>query len=161
MKKLLAALVAGALAASMMSVAAFASDYADDPGYEEPTTENVFEGSASVESTGGWWNQTDIAIADLIGNVDPATVTKIIFVADTDCKIQYNSTEWDEEAGKAVVKALDLKAGEAVELTDVDLTTTGEDGNLIYWFSLCVSSDQIFTVNATWTTVNAEGEAEL
>lgn len=48
MKKLLAALVASALAVSMMSVAAFATDYSEDPGYEDPGTE-----SSDVECAAG------------------------------------------------------------------------------------------------------------
>ncbi len=126
LRKLFAALTASAIAITASAVIASAEESV------------AFSGKLAVQSTGGWWDQADVAQADFIGETDPATVTKVVVTVDKAGSIGYNcSTTGD-------YLKVDLADGGSAELTDV---VFGED----YFMSLCVSSgDASYVSNFTW-----------
>jgi len=132
LRRILAASTAAAIVASAMAVTSFAD-------------EKAFSGSVSVTSTGGWWDQVNMSVDTLIGDIDPADVTKIVVATDEAAQVGYNSSATADWAQFAI------EAGGSIELTDVDLGDS-------YDFLFATSSDKKFTANITWD-VYAEAAA--
>ena len=124
LRRILAASVAAAIATSAMAIVSFA----------DASVAN--SGSVTVKSTGGWWDQSDISMADLLGDVDPATVTKIVVTTDNAAAIQWNNPEYQK---------VDLAAGGTLEITDAVLDAE------FYFVSFAVSSgDTSYSATINW-----------
>ncbi len=158
LKKILAGVVAGAMALSAMSVAAFAeaekktvtvkgftepalkfwlnTDFVGDVTVEWTTTvadsEEAVKGSKVVPSAGTWWEDTDVTIEDIFGDLDPATITGVTINCEQQYAIGYNSTnkgKWtqlNEQKGENVLEDLCLVAYSYETEIEVNTLVTGE-----------------------------------
>ncbi len=131
LKKILAAVAAGALAVSTMAFSAFAVD-----------EEAVFTNTATAVSTGSWWSENELTVTDLIGTTDPESITKIVFEGDNDFLVGYKPVDGDWAQ---------TTVGKSAEVTDVNFSD--------FCVKLCTNSGSKYTANITWT-VYAEKAAE-
>lgn len=78
------------------------------PATVVPEVKPGYEGNANASHHGyvdfadsSWWTEREITLAELIGDVDPATVTSIVFNGNTSFTIGYNSaTAWVQNDAK-------------------------------------------------------------
>lgn len=73
-----------------------AVDYRVPAAQQEPVRD-PYAGNANASHHGfmdfadaRWWTEREISLAELIGDVDPATITSIVFNGETDFKLSYN-----------------------------------------------------------------------
>ena len=120
LKKILTGIVAGAMAVSAMSIAAFAEAANEKktvtvPGLTEPylmfclntgdkgdvtvdwtvktaDNEEAGKGSKDFESEGSWWQQLDLTIEEVCGDVDPTAITGVTFNCPLTYVVGYNTT---------------------------------------------------------------------
>ena len=133
LKNIIAGIAAAAVAVSAMAVNAFAATY---------------EGSHAMSDATGWWTQ-DIIVAEeegiglnnLIGDLDPASVTSITFKSDTtEFFVGYKGTdgEWHQNSEGVV------------ELTITDMLLVGEGENLPR-LEMMISKDDGADYTISWT----------
>ena len=70
------------------------SDFVEDDGFIDP--EYAYESSVTITSTEAdeWWTPYEPTLQELIGDLDPATVTAIVFTCDEGrFHVGYNATE--------------------------------------------------------------------
>jgi len=97
-----------------------------------PRPEGILHGG-SVNITGTWWSEKQISMSDLIGDVDPAYVEKIVFTNDIGFIIGYNSADGYTQ----------LSDKKEYTLTDVRF---GSD----YYFKICISNNDQKTHAVKW-----------
>ncbi len=81
-----------------------------------------YEGNANAAysgymdiADGGWWTQKNIPIESLISNVDPSTITSIVFNGETSFQLGYNGTTsgtWTQFDGITSYTATDIDLSE-------------------------------------------------
>ena len=91
-----------------------------DPTIQVADGEVVHTGSLTFADS-AWWTQNDLQLADLVGDVDPTTITAIKFYSDTNFVVGYSDTlanDWAQfdSASEYVVKTMlfDKPEGESV-----------------------------------------------
>ncbi len=117
----------------------------------DPTTDTIdgtvaYNGSLTFADS-AWWTQKDLLQADLIGDLDPATVKGIKFTSDTAFFLGFTDTAtgewWQKDATSFVAKTIDfnktgtdpvvclyLSKGDGVEYTiNWEVYTDGEAGD--------------------------------
>ncbi|MBQ4165619.1 MAG: NPXTG-anchored protein [Oscillospiraceae bacterium] len=127
LRRILAASTAAAIVASAMSIVSFAES-------------NTFSGTAAVKSTGSWWDTYEATMEELIGDLDPASVTSISITTDNAAKFLYNFSATED------ARTVDIAAGETITVTDVLLDSE------FYWSAFAVSTDDTnYVANFQWT----------
>ena len=86
----------------------------------DPTTDTIegtvaYNGSLTFADS-AWWTQKDLFLADLIGDLDPATVKGIKFTSDTAFFLGFTDTAtgewWQKDATSFVAKTIDFNKEE-------------------------------------------------
>ncbi len=127
LRRILAASTAAVIAAAAMSVVSFAD------------AEVAFSNSVTVTSTGNWWDQADLTMEQVFGDVDPEDVTKVVVTVDNAASVQWNNSAKEYQK-------VDAKAGDKVEITDFNIDE--DDG---FFFSMAVSSnDTSYKATFSW-----------
>lgn len=158
LKKILAGVVAGAMAVSAMSIAAFAEaapekkvvtvkelkePYAKictstakgtdaDVSWVVATADNekAFESKATVVAENDWWNELEVSVEALIGDVKPADVKSITFSSTANFTVGYNKLDgWGQgetDDKDFVVTDMLLEPAEVNNDIEVNTLVTGE-----------------------------------
>ncbi len=109
--------------------------------------EYAYTNSTDIEAAGDYWDVTTIGLADLIGDIDPTTIEKIVFESDNNFALGYNSTEAqkiDEETGIANYWVT-ADTGNSYEITDMDLSIAAE-----YFSMQIIGRVETGTTTVTW-----------
>ena len=112
---------------------------------EEETS--AYEASADIEATGSYWDVTTISKTDLIGDIDPATIEKIVFESSNNFAIGYNSVDVqsvNEETGEESYWVT-ADTGNSYEITDMDLSVDAE-----YFSMQLIGRVETGTTTITW-----------
>ncbi len=112
---------------------------------EEEPARDPYAGNANASHSGyvdmadaSWWTERELTLAELIGDVDPATVTSIVFNGETDFFLGYNSaTTWVQNDASA----------RTYNVTDVLL---GSNGDKEYALKMCLSKGNGVSYRITW-----------
>lgn len=127
LRRILAASTAAVIAAAAMSVVSFAD------------AEVAFSNSVTVTSTGNWWDQTDLTMEQVFGDVDPEDVTKVVVTVDNAASVTWNNSAKEYQK-------VDAAAGDKVEITDFSIDEG--DG---FFFAMAVSSnDTSYKATFSW-----------
>lgn len=86
------------------------------PATVVPEVKPGYEGNANASHHGyvdfadsSWWTEREITLAELIGDVDPATVTSIVFNGETDFVLGYNNAaDWVQNTSSTSHTATDV-----------------------------------------------------
>ncbi|MBQ6696346.1 MAG: hypothetical protein IJN16_06550 [Lachnospiraceae bacterium] len=99
-----------------------------------------YEGNANAAysgyvdfADGGWWTEKEISVSELISNVDPSTITSIVFNGETDFTVGYKPTgsDWAQPTGAT-----------SYTITDVNFAD--------YMLKLCLSKGNDVVYRFTW-----------
>lgn len=140
--KIFAGMSAMAIAASMLTMVSASA------------AEAAYTGSKTMTGNDSWWAQETVTVSDLIGDVDPETVTEIKFTADSEFIFAYNSTEvtgTNEDGTDNFWKQADKSTELTIAGSDIDWV----DGN--YYAALILNSNADTTATISWE-VYTDGE---
>lgn len=120
---------------------------------EEEATREPYAGNANASFSGyvdladaSWWTEKELTMAELLGNVDPATVTSIVFNGETSFTVGYNSTTVQDVATGSAWKQT---AGMSTTVTDAYLVDDPAD-TIDYAVKLCLSKGDSVEYRLTW-----------
>lgn len=120
---------------------------------EEEATRDPYAGNANASFSGyvdladaSWWTEKELTMAELLGNVDPATVTSIVFNGETSFTVGYNSTTVQDVATGSAWKQT---AGMSTTVTDAYLVDDPAD-TIDYAVKLCLSKGDSVAYRLTW-----------
>lgn len=148
--KILAGMSAMAIAGSMMAMVVSADDT------EVTTKEPAFKSSVTF-SDKNWWTEKEMTLADLIGDVDPSTISEIDFTSDTTFVVAYNTTTADEKKGGWVWHQ--NEAAVSAVCTDINFGTN-DPSDFSLKFALSKGDGVDYTINWSVYTKDADTSSD-
>ena len=138
-------------------VSAAAGETVEKKDAPDPTIQ-VADGTVAHTGTltmadSAWWTQKDLLVADVIGDVDPTTITAIKFTSDTNFVVGYTDTvkqDWAQfdSSNTYVVKTMDFNKEEGQTLAVLALSKGDGVEYTINW--------EVYTGGSTEIIVPAE-----